>query len=142
MCFFLPSRDFPDDPAVQWDAERVASTLLQHIEENSINLVRGRPPKMQSGGFRSHLYYGCPPPSRLSPRRVQKESPTRPPARQSSLFNLWSNKHTFCETMEPNYQAQIEAEFFFPNCALLNHPHPQPLSKHLNTQGPQYLCYV
>ncbi|KAF0872651.1 PIGL acetylase, partial [Crocuta crocuta] len=35
----IDDRDFPDDPAVQWDTERVASTLLQHIEENSINLV-------------------------------------------------------------------------------------------------------
>ncbi|XP_072586519.1 N-acetylglucosaminyl-phosphatidylinositol de-N-acetylase isoform X2 [Vulpes vulpes] len=31
--------DFPDDPSVQWDTERVASILLQHIEMNSINLV-------------------------------------------------------------------------------------------------------
>ncbi|XP_038521654.1 N-acetylglucosaminyl-phosphatidylinositol de-N-acetylase isoform X1 [Canis lupus familiaris] len=31
--------DFPDDPSVRWDTERVASILLQHIEMNSINLV-------------------------------------------------------------------------------------------------------
>ncbi|XP_029783969.1 N-acetylglucosaminyl-phosphatidylinositol de-N-acetylase isoform X7 [Suricata suricatta] len=35
----IDNRDFPDDPAVQWDAERVASALLRHIEVNSINLV-------------------------------------------------------------------------------------------------------
>ncbi|KAF5911930.1 hypothetical protein HPG69_015908 [Diceros bicornis minor] len=35
----LPSRDFPDDPGVQWDTEHVASVLLWHIEENGINLV-------------------------------------------------------------------------------------------------------
>ncbi|XP_047565159.1 N-acetylglucosaminyl-phosphatidylinositol de-N-acetylase isoform X2 [Lutra lutra] len=35
----IDNRDFPDDPGVQWDTERVAGTLLQHIEANSINLV-------------------------------------------------------------------------------------------------------
>uniref|UniRef100_A0ABI7ZB48 N-acetylglucosaminylphosphatidylinositol deacetylase n=1 Tax=Felis catus TaxID=9685 RepID=A0ABI7ZB48_FELCA len=35
----IDNRDFPDDPGVQWDTEHVASTLLQHIEVNSINLV-------------------------------------------------------------------------------------------------------
>nr|XP_008509061.1 PREDICTED: N-acetylglucosaminyl-phosphatidylinositol de-N-acetylase-like [Equus przewalskii] len=35
----FPSRDFPDDPGVQWDTQRVASVLLWHIEENGINLV-------------------------------------------------------------------------------------------------------
>ncbi|XP_036268473.1 N-acetylglucosaminyl-phosphatidylinositol de-N-acetylase isoform X2 [Pipistrellus kuhlii] len=35
----IDSRDFPDDPAVQWDTERVASVLLQHMEANDINLV-------------------------------------------------------------------------------------------------------
>ncbi|CAK7317405.1 N-acetylglucosaminyl-phosphatidylinositol de-N-acetylase isoform X2 [Canis lupus baileyi] len=35
----IDNRDFPDDPSVQWDTERVASILLQHIEMNSINLV-------------------------------------------------------------------------------------------------------
>ncbi|KAM5151480.1 N-acetylglucosaminyl-phosphatidylinositol de-N-acetylase isoform 6-T6 [Callospermophilus lateralis] len=31
--------DFPDDPGVQWDTERVANILLQHVEVNDINLV-------------------------------------------------------------------------------------------------------
>ncbi|XP_059524516.1 N-acetylglucosaminyl-phosphatidylinositol de-N-acetylase isoform X1 [Myotis daubentonii] len=35
----IDSRDFPDDPGVQWDTEHVASVLLQHIEVNDINLV-------------------------------------------------------------------------------------------------------
>uniref|UniRef100_A0A8C9IKB1 N-acetylglucosaminylphosphatidylinositol deacetylase n=1 Tax=Piliocolobus tephrosceles TaxID=591936 RepID=A0A8C9IKB1_9PRIM len=35
----IDSRDFPDDPGVQWDTEHVASVLLQHIEVNGINLV-------------------------------------------------------------------------------------------------------
>ncbi|XP_025776221.1 N-acetylglucosaminyl-phosphatidylinositol de-N-acetylase [Puma concolor] len=35
----IDNRDFPDDPGVRWDTEHVASTLLQHIEVNSINLV-------------------------------------------------------------------------------------------------------
>ncbi|XP_008821708.1 N-acetylglucosaminyl-phosphatidylinositol de-N-acetylase isoform X1 [Nannospalax galili] len=35
----IDNRDFPDDPGVQWDTERVASTLLQHIDVNGINLV-------------------------------------------------------------------------------------------------------
>ncbi|XP_011830633.1 PREDICTED: N-acetylglucosaminyl-phosphatidylinositol de-N-acetylase isoform X1 [Mandrillus leucophaeus] len=35
----IDNRDFPDDPAVQWDTEHVASVLLQHIEVNGINLV-------------------------------------------------------------------------------------------------------
>ncbi|XP_023369830.1 N-acetylglucosaminyl-phosphatidylinositol de-N-acetylase [Otolemur garnettii] len=39
----IDNRDFPDDPGVQWDTERVASVLLQHIEANGINLVRGHP---------------------------------------------------------------------------------------------------
>ncbi|XP_045634267.1 N-acetylglucosaminyl-phosphatidylinositol de-N-acetylase isoform X3 [Ursus americanus] len=35
----IDNRDFPDDPGVQWDTERVASVLLQHIEASGINLV-------------------------------------------------------------------------------------------------------
>ncbi|XP_032175644.1 N-acetylglucosaminyl-phosphatidylinositol de-N-acetylase isoform X4 [Mustela erminea] len=35
----IDNRDFPDDPGVQWDTERVAGTLLQHVEANGINLV-------------------------------------------------------------------------------------------------------
>lgn len=35
----IDNRDFPDDPGVQWDTERVASTLLQHIDVNDIDLV-------------------------------------------------------------------------------------------------------
>ncbi|XP_032175649.1 N-acetylglucosaminyl-phosphatidylinositol de-N-acetylase isoform X8 [Mustela erminea] len=35
----MSPRDFPDDPGVQWDTERVAGTLLQHVEANGINLV-------------------------------------------------------------------------------------------------------
>ncbi|XP_053424608.1 N-acetylglucosaminyl-phosphatidylinositol de-N-acetylase [Nycticebus coucang] len=35
----IDNRDFPDDPGVQWDTERVASVLLRHIEANGINLV-------------------------------------------------------------------------------------------------------
>ncbi|EHB07813.1 N-acetylglucosaminyl-phosphatidylinositol de-N-acetylase [Heterocephalus glaber] len=35
----IDSRDFPDDPGVQWDTEHVASVLLQHIKVNGINLV-------------------------------------------------------------------------------------------------------
>ncbi|XP_025719722.1 N-acetylglucosaminyl-phosphatidylinositol de-N-acetylase isoform X3 [Callorhinus ursinus] len=35
----IDNRDFPDDPDVQWDTERVASILLQHIDANGINLV-------------------------------------------------------------------------------------------------------
>nr|XP_014708689.1 N-acetylglucosaminyl-phosphatidylinositol de-N-acetylase isoform X3 [Equus asinus] len=35
----IDNRDFPDDPGVQWDTQRVASVLLWHIEENGINLV-------------------------------------------------------------------------------------------------------
>ncbi|XP_064438766.1 N-acetylglucosaminyl-phosphatidylinositol de-N-acetylase isoform X4 [Mirounga angustirostris] len=34
----IDNRDFPDDPDVQWDTERVASILLQHIDANGINL--------------------------------------------------------------------------------------------------------
>lgn len=44
----FPSRDFPDDPGVQWDTQRVASVLLWHIEENGINLVRGCEDKFTS----------------------------------------------------------------------------------------------
>ncbi|KAK2506267.1 hypothetical protein MC885_017525 [Smutsia gigantea] len=33
------SRDFPDDPHMQWDTKHVTSVLLQHIERNGINLV-------------------------------------------------------------------------------------------------------
>uniref|UniRef100_A0A8C2V8V7 N-acetylglucosaminylphosphatidylinositol deacetylase n=1 Tax=Chinchilla lanigera TaxID=34839 RepID=A0A8C2V8V7_CHILA len=32
----IDTRDFPDDPGVQWDTEHVASVLLQHIEVNGI----------------------------------------------------------------------------------------------------------
>uniref|UniRef100_A0A8C2V8I6 N-acetylglucosaminyl-phosphatidylinositol de-N-acetylase n=1 Tax=Chinchilla lanigera TaxID=34839 RepID=A0A8C2V8I6_CHILA len=35
----IDTRDFPDDPGVQWDTEHVASVLLQHIEVNGISLV-------------------------------------------------------------------------------------------------------
>ncbi|XP_059126870.1 N-acetylglucosaminyl-phosphatidylinositol de-N-acetylase isoform X5 [Peromyscus eremicus] len=35
----IDNSEFPDDPGVQWDTERVASTLLQHININDINLV-------------------------------------------------------------------------------------------------------
>ncbi|KAL1775534.1 N-acetylglucosaminyl-phosphatidylinositol de-N-acetylase, partial [Sigmodon hispidus] len=35
----IDNREFPDDPGVQWDTENVASTLLQHIDVNDINLV-------------------------------------------------------------------------------------------------------
>ncbi|XP_054545580.1 N-acetylglucosaminyl-phosphatidylinositol de-N-acetylase isoform X3 [Talpa occidentalis] len=35
----IDNRDFPDDPDVQWDTDRVASILLRHIEVNDINLV-------------------------------------------------------------------------------------------------------
>ncbi|XP_066221052.1 N-acetylglucosaminyl-phosphatidylinositol de-N-acetylase isoform X4 [Saccopteryx leptura] len=35
----IDSRDFPDDPGVQWDTEHVARVLLRHIEEHDINLV-------------------------------------------------------------------------------------------------------
>ncbi|XP_037057258.1 N-acetylglucosaminyl-phosphatidylinositol de-N-acetylase isoform X2 [Peromyscus leucopus] len=34
----IDNSEFPDDPRVQWDTERVASTLLQHIKVNDINL--------------------------------------------------------------------------------------------------------
>nr|XP_044987187.1 N-acetylglucosaminyl-phosphatidylinositol de-N-acetylase isoform X2 [Jaculus jaculus] len=35
----IDSRDFPDDPGVRWDTERVARALLQHIEVSDTNLV-------------------------------------------------------------------------------------------------------
>ncbi|XP_048222680.1 N-acetylglucosaminyl-phosphatidylinositol de-N-acetylase isoform X1 [Perognathus longimembris pacificus] len=35
----IDNRDFPDDPGVQWNTERVASILLQYIAVNGINLV-------------------------------------------------------------------------------------------------------
>ncbi|XP_010972382.1 N-acetylglucosaminyl-phosphatidylinositol de-N-acetylase isoform X4 [Camelus bactrianus] len=35
----IDHRDFPDDPGVQWDTQRVADIVLQHIEDNGINLV-------------------------------------------------------------------------------------------------------
>ncbi|XP_004599359.2 N-acetylglucosaminyl-phosphatidylinositol de-N-acetylase [Ochotona princeps] len=35
----IDNRNFPDDPAVQWDTELVASALLRHVEMNDINLV-------------------------------------------------------------------------------------------------------
>ncbi|XP_021494829.1 N-acetylglucosaminyl-phosphatidylinositol de-N-acetylase isoform X2 [Meriones unguiculatus] len=35
----IDNREFPDHPGVQWDTELVASTLLQHINVNDINLV-------------------------------------------------------------------------------------------------------
>ncbi|KAM4822987.1 N-acetylglucosaminyl-phosphatidylinositol de-N-acetylase isoform X1 [Urocitellus parryii] len=35
----IDNSDFPDDPGVQWDTERVANILLQHVEVNDINLV-------------------------------------------------------------------------------------------------------
>lgn len=46
----LPSRDFPDDPAVRWDPGRVADVLLRHIELNGIDLVRGAPRKQSRAG--------------------------------------------------------------------------------------------
>ncbi|KAB1265056.1 N-acetylglucosaminyl-phosphatidylinositol de-N-acetylase [Camelus dromedarius] len=36
---YLLLRDFPDDPGVQWDTQRVADIILRHIEDNGINLV-------------------------------------------------------------------------------------------------------
>lgn len=44
----LPSRDFPDNPAVRWDPGRVADVLLRHIELNGIDLVRGAPRKQKA----------------------------------------------------------------------------------------------
>ncbi|XP_072794565.1 N-acetylglucosaminyl-phosphatidylinositol de-N-acetylase isoform X1 [Vicugna pacos] len=35
----IDHRDFPDDPGVQWDTQRVADVVLQHVEDNGINLV-------------------------------------------------------------------------------------------------------
>ncbi|XP_052050167.1 N-acetylglucosaminyl-phosphatidylinositol de-N-acetylase isoform X2 [Apodemus sylvaticus] len=35
----IDTREFPDDPEVQWDTERVASTLLQHILTSGPDLV-------------------------------------------------------------------------------------------------------
>ncbi|XP_060059145.1 N-acetylglucosaminyl-phosphatidylinositol de-N-acetylase isoform X4 [Erinaceus europaeus] len=35
----IDNRHFPDDPSVQWDTTRVASTLLQHIGVNGTDLV-------------------------------------------------------------------------------------------------------
>ncbi|XP_031323409.1 N-acetylglucosaminyl-phosphatidylinositol de-N-acetylase isoform X1 [Camelus dromedarius] len=35
----IDHRDFPDDPGVQWDTQRVADIILRHIEDNGINLV-------------------------------------------------------------------------------------------------------
>ncbi|MEJ1273063.1 N-acetylglucosaminyl-phosphatidylinositol de-N-acetylase isoform X2 [Cricetulus griseus] len=35
----IDNSKFPDDPGVQWDTECVASTLLQHIDVNGIDLV-------------------------------------------------------------------------------------------------------
>ncbi|KAM5272648.1 N-acetylglucosaminyl-phosphatidylinositol de-N-acetylase isoform 1-T1 [Ctenodactylus gundi] len=35
----IDSRDFPDDPGVQWDTEHVASILLRHTKANGISLV-------------------------------------------------------------------------------------------------------
>uniref|UniRef100_H0WV61 N-acetylglucosaminyl-phosphatidylinositol de-N-acetylase n=1 Tax=Otolemur garnettii TaxID=30611 RepID=H0WV61_OTOGA len=48
----IDNRDFPDDPGVQWDTERVASVLLQHIEANGINLVII--PREEGGGHNNH----------------------------------------------------------------------------------------
>uniref|UniRef100_F7B1Z5 N-acetylglucosaminylphosphatidylinositol deacetylase n=1 Tax=Equus caballus TaxID=9796 RepID=F7B1Z5_HORSE len=42
----IDNRDFPDDPGVQWDTQRVASVLLWHIEENGINLKDRASPKL------------------------------------------------------------------------------------------------
>ncbi|XP_065753827.1 N-acetylglucosaminyl-phosphatidylinositol de-N-acetylase [Phocoena phocoena] len=35
----IDNRDFPDDPGVWWDTERVADILLRHVEASHINLV-------------------------------------------------------------------------------------------------------
>ncbi|XP_068387752.1 N-acetylglucosaminyl-phosphatidylinositol de-N-acetylase isoform X3 [Eschrichtius robustus] len=35
----IDNRDFPDDPGVRWDTERVADVLLRHVEASRINLV-------------------------------------------------------------------------------------------------------
>ncbi|XP_067571603.1 N-acetylglucosaminyl-phosphatidylinositol de-N-acetylase isoform X6 [Pseudorca crassidens] len=35
----IDNRDFPDDPGVWWDTERVADVLLRHVEASRINLV-------------------------------------------------------------------------------------------------------
>ncbi|NWU92874.1 PIGL acetylase, partial [Upupa epops] len=35
----IDHRDLPDNPAVEWDRQLLASFVLQHIEANNINLV-------------------------------------------------------------------------------------------------------
>ncbi|NXR91099.1 PIGL acetylase, partial [Hypocryptadius cinnamomeus] len=35
----LISRDLPDDPAVEWDTQLLATLVLEHIEAKNINLV-------------------------------------------------------------------------------------------------------
>lgn len=79
----LPSRDFPDDPAVQWDPEHVASVLLQHMEVNDINLVRAALP------VTPFLWPPFPPhPPSPSPGPLQKRRTL-----QHSLSNLLMTTH-------------------------------------------------
>ncbi|XP_037664018.1 N-acetylglucosaminyl-phosphatidylinositol de-N-acetylase isoform X2 [Choloepus didactylus] len=47
----IDNRCFPDDPSVQWDTGHVASTLLQHIGANGINLVV----TFDAGGVSGHV---------------------------------------------------------------------------------------
>ncbi|XP_059991344.1 N-acetylglucosaminyl-phosphatidylinositol de-N-acetylase isoform X2 [Lagenorhynchus albirostris] len=35
----IDNRDFPDDPGVWWDTERVADVLLRHVEASRVSLV-------------------------------------------------------------------------------------------------------
>lgn len=79
----LPSRDFPDDPGVQWDTEHVASVLLQHIEVNDINLVRDALP------VTPFLWPPFPP---ATPQPISRATPkeANPPR---SLSNLLMTTH-------------------------------------------------
>nr|KAF6274242.1 phosphatidylinositol glycan anchor biosynthesis class L [Myotis myotis] len=79
----IDSRDFPDDPGVQWDTEHVASVLLQHIEVNDINLVRDTLP------VTPFLWPPSPPPH--PPAHLQGHSKRGNPPR--SLSNLLMTTH-------------------------------------------------
>uniref|UniRef100_A0A8C0DHZ5 N-acetylglucosaminylphosphatidylinositol deacetylase n=1 Tax=Balaenoptera musculus TaxID=9771 RepID=A0A8C0DHZ5_BALMU len=42
----IDNRDFPDDPGVRWDTERVADVLLRHVESSRINLQDRADPRL------------------------------------------------------------------------------------------------
>nr|XP_042140128.1 N-acetylglucosaminyl-phosphatidylinositol de-N-acetylase isoform X3 [Peromyscus maniculatus bairdii] len=64
----IDNSEFPDDPGVQWDTEHVASTLLQHIKVNDINLARRGHQISLQVAMSHHVVAGIEP--RSSGRRV------------------------------------------------------------------------